>query len=317
MERVSIRLREVGPREGIQTVPHILPMDLKLELLNDLLASGVREMNAASLVNPTVLPQMADAETLLRAFGVHEGLVVSALAPNRRAIERAFKLREENLIQKIFLIHAMSNAVIRANGVGQTVAENQQTVLELGEFAQSGGLETAVFVSAAFGCSVDGEINPEDVIATALELGSSPFIDEVIISDSTGQANPRQVAHIFAELAAKGWGSRPIGLHLHDTRGAGLANAVAAIDSPIENLVLDTSFGGLGGDVPFIPEAAGNVATEDLVIMLDGMGIATGIDAQGIIDAGARFSSAANFPLNSKTPAVGPVRWQKRPTLSL
>lgn len=313
MTRAKIRIREVGPREGIQTVPNLLSTEMKVELLNDLVASGVREINAVSLVNPKVLPQMADAEAVLESFGVHENVEVSALAPNRRALVRAFPLREKDLIHKIFLIHAMSDAVIRANGVGMSREENLSTVLELAALAQSGGLQTAVFVSAAFGCSVDGEIDPEDVITTVLEMGKESSLDEIIVSDSTGQGNPRQVAYIFSELAARGWGDRLLGLHLHDTRGAGLANAVAAIDSPIENLVLDTSFGGLGGDVPFIPEAAGNIATEDVVIMLDGMGIGTGIDAQGIIDAGRRFSLAADFPLNSKTPAVGPVRWQRKP----
>ena len=313
MGRSSIRIRELGPREGVQTVPHLLSTELKLELLNDLVASGIKEINAASLVSPKVLPQMADAEALLRAFGVHEDIEISVLAPNRRAIERAMVLREEDLIQKIFLIHAMSNAVIRANGVGDTVAENKEHVLELAEFAKSGGLQTAVFVSAAFGCSVEGEIDPEDVITTSFEFRAADSIDEVIVSDSTGQANPRQIAHVFGELASRGWGDQLLGLHLHDTRGVGLANAVAAIDSPIENLVMDASFGGLGGDIPFIPEAAGNISTEDLVIMLDGMGIITGIDAEKVIEAALRFSASADFPLNSKTPAVGRVRWQERP----
>lgn len=307
--RASVSLREVGPREGLQVITEPVPIDVKVEIIEKVIASGFREINAVSLVNPKVLPQMADAEEVLERLGPREGICISALAPSKRGIERAARLKERELVSKVLIIHAMSSAVITANGVGRSVEENEEAVLDLAATARSYGLQTAVFVSAAFGCSVEGRIDPVAVVATAMAMREGP-IDEVILGDSTGQGNPWQVRALLDQLAAAGWGERTLGLHLHDSRGAGLANAVAAIESSIENLTLDTSFGGWGGDVPFIPEASGNIATEDLVVMLDGMGVTTGIDAAAAIDTAKTASRLVGVELVSRSPQVGPVRWR-------
>lgn len=312
--RAAVAVREVGPREGLQVVPDPVDPAVKVELITRAIESGFGEVNAVSLVNPKVLPQMADAEEVLERLGPQD-VCISALAPSRRGIERAARLKERGLVAKILLIHAMSAEIIRANGVGRSLEENRDAVLELARTAKGYGLETAVFVSAAFGCSVEGRIEPDDVIAMSMSLGP-PLIDEVILGDSTGQASPWQVRDLLDGLAAAGWGSRPLGLHLHDSRGAGLANAVAAIESSIEHLILDASFGGWGGDVPFIPEAAGNIATEDLVVMLDGMGVETGIDSERALETARIASELVGVPLNSRSPGVGPVRWRSRPTRS-
>lgn len=309
MARASVNLREVGPREGLQVIPAPVPTEVKVELIQKVIASGFREINAVSLVNPQVLPQMADAEDVLERLGPCGDVCISALAPSKRGIERAARLKERELVSKVLIIHAMSAAIIRANGVGRSVEENQETVINLAATAKSHGLQTAVFVSAAFGCSVEGRIDPSAVVATAMTLAESP-IDEVILGDSTGQGNPWQVRALLDELAEAGWGERTLGLHLHDSRGAGLANAVASIESSIEHLTLDTSFGGWGGDVPFIPEASGNIATEDLVVMLDGMGVKTAIDAAAAIDTAKTASRLVGVPLASRSPEVGPVRWR-------
>ena len=307
--RTAVTLREVGPREGLQVIPTPVATDIKVELIEKVIASGFREINAVSLVSSRVLPQMADAEAVLERLGPRDDVCISALAPSPRGIERAARLKERGLVSGVLIIHAMSQAIITANGVGRTVAENQETVVDLACSAKGYGLDTAVFVSAAFGCSVEGRIDPADVVATCMALGGPP-IDELILGDSTGQGNPWQVRSLLDDLAAAGWGNRRLGLHLHDSRGAGLANAVAAIESSIDNLVLDTSFGGWGGDVPFIPEAAGNIATEDLVVMLDGMGVDTGIDATRAIETATAAAELVGVPVSSRSPGVGPVRWR-------
>lgn len=309
MKRSSVVLREVGPREGFQVITKPLPTEAKVEIIRKVIDSGFREVNAASLVSARVLPHMADGDEVLERLGPQPDVCISALAPSRRGIERAAALKERLLVSKVLIIHAMSAAIITANGVGRSVAENQATVVELAGLAKSYGLETAVFVSAAFGCSVEGRIDPADVVRTTMELGGQP-IDEVILGDSTGQANPWQVRALLDDLVAAGWGSRTLGLHLHDSRGAGLANAVAAIESSIEHLVLDASFGGFGGDVPFIPEASGNIATEDLVVMLHGMGVETGIDPAQAISTAKAVSELVGVPLTSRSPDVGPIAWR-------
>lgn len=309
LQRAAVDLREVGPREGLQVITSPVSTDVKVEIINKVIESGFREINAVSLVNPRVLPQMADGEQVLERLGPRADVCISALAPSKRGIERAARLKERDLVSKVLIIHAMSAAIIRANGVGRSVEENQEAVVDLAAKAKSYGLETAVFVSAAFGCSVEGRIDPAAVVATAMALGESP-IDEVILGDSTGQGNPWQVRALLDDLVAAGWGSRRLGLHLHDSRGAGLANAVAAIESSIEHLTLDTSFGGWGGDVPFIPEASGNIATEDLLVMLDGMGVGTGVDTERAIETAKAVSGLVGVPLASRSPEVGPVKWR-------
>ena len=309
VRRATVDLREVGPREGLQVITSPVPTEVKVEIINKVIESGFREVNAVSLVSPRVLPQMADGEEVLEGLGARDDVCISALAPSKRGIERAARLKERGLLSKVLIIHAMSAAIIQANGVGRSVEENEEAVVELAAKAKGYGLETAVFVSAAFGCSVEGRIDPAAVVATAMALGEER-IDEVILGDSTGQGNPWQVRALLDDLAAAGWGTRRLGLHLHDSRGAGLANAVSAIESSIQNLTLDASFGGWGGDVPFIPEASGNIATEDLLVMLDGMGVATGIDTERAIQTAKAVSDLVGVPLASRTPGVGSVKWR-------
>jgi isopropylmalate/homocitrate/citramalate synthase len=162
---------------------------------------------------------------------------------------------------------------------------------------------------------MEGRIPAEVTLSTVDDILALGVADELIISDSTGQADPAQVASLLGQLAPV-VGSLPVGVHLHDSRGAGIANAVAALESPIEHLTIDCSFGGLGGDIPFIPEAAGNIATEDLVAMLDGMGVATGIDAAAVAAAARDYQEWTGNPLRSRVSDVPPVPWKKSPALA-
>ena len=313
MSRSSVRIREVGPREGLQVINEPIPTEAKVHLIQDLVRCGAREINVTSLVNPRTVPQMADADALLDQLSPEEGVTFSVLTPNPRALQRVERHARSGLVQEVLIIHAVSASLLAANGVGTSVKENEKSVLGLAAIAKAQGLATSIFVSAAFGCSIEGEMSPDDVVDAAFSLAANDAVDEVIISDSTGQANPWQVSSLLNRIASEGWGARRLGLHLHDTRGAGLANAVAAIESDIVDLSLDCSFGGWGGDVPFLPEASGNIATEDVVIMLDGMGVRTGIDAAALIKTAVAFSELVNVPLQSRTPEVGPVKWRQAP----
>ncbi len=309
--RKAVQVREVGPREALQANPEVVPKDVKVQLIRGLAAAGVKAINAVSLVSPKAMPHMADAEAVLEALGPMPGVTISALAPNMRALDRALALHRSGLLDEVHLLHAATQSVLKVNGIQGTVEERLSDILELADSARTSGLRTSVFVSASFGCSMEGEVAPEVPIAIATRLKESGAVDEVVISDSTGQADPRQVSEFLARFASE-IGDFPLTLHFHDSRGTALANALAALDSPVEELTLDAGFGGLGGDVPFLPEAAGNLATEDLVEMLHGMGVATGIETSKLLDAGTRFATATGWTFRSQTHAVGIVRWKHR-----
>jgi isopropylmalate/homocitrate/citramalate synthase len=253
---------------------------------------------------------MADAEHVLEELGPLPGVTISALAPNTRAMTRACALRSAGLLDEVHLLHATSQSVLQANGISRTLEEHLSDIIELAHRGKAAGLRTVAFISASFGCSIEGRIPPAIPIGIAKELSETGAVDEVVISDSTGQADPRQVSQLLTELAAV-VGDFPITVHFHDSRGAALANVLSALDSPIESLTIDSGFGGLGGDVPFLPEASGNVATEDVIEMLAGMGVQTGVDVNRVLEVVAEFSSVTGWSLVSRTPAVGPVRWKR------
>ncbi len=307
--RDSVKIREVGPREALQAEAGIVETDVKVRLIQGLIEAGCKTINAVSLVSPKAMPHMADAEAVLEQLGPVEGVIISALAPNTRAINRALALAEAGLIDEVHLLHATSEEVLKANGLDRTVDERIEEVIAQAEEVKKQDLRTMVFISASFGCSMKGAIDPAVVFASVRRLHEAAEVDEIVISDSTGQADPRQVSEMFAAVSEI-VGDFPISVHFHDSRGAGIANALAALDSPIENLTIDSSFGGLGGDVPFIPEAWGNVATEDLVEMLEGMGTRTGISVDEVLKVSRYYNEATGRALQSRLPNVGPVKWK-------
>ncbi len=307
--RGAVVIREVGPREALQATREVLPTELKAELIRGLIRAGFVKVNAVSLVHPKAMPQMADAEDVLGLIGPDPGATLSALAPNEKAVQRAIALSQQRLLGEVLLIHAMSPAVLSANGINRGTSEHLEEILRLAEAASGAGLRVAVFISAAFGCSVLGRIEQEDVLSVADRLRASDYVDELVISDSTGQADPAQVSEMFAGLAAR-VGSFPVTAHFHDSRGAGLANILAVLDSPIATLTLDSAIGGLGGDVPFLPEASGNISTEDLLLMLAGMGVRAGIDVEAAFAVSRRFFEMTGWKWNSRSLDVGPVPWK-------
>lgn len=263
----QVDIIEVGLRDGLQSESVIIPTTIKLDIIHRLIEAGVRRIQAASFVHPRLVPQMADAEALCAALPARDGVIYSGLALNVRGVERAGAAG----LQQIDIGISASDTHSRKNAhVG--VAEALQQVTAMATVARSQGMIVRAGVQCAFGCVYEG-IVPVEQVVRIVDHVLSVGIDELALADSTGMANPRQIAHMLDTLLPRV--DVPVILHLHDTRGMGLANLLVALEHGIKRF--DTSFGGLGG-CPFIVGAAGNIATEDTVHMLDQMGVATGID---------------------------------------
>ena len=301
----TLEVREVGLRDGLQSRAEVIPTTVKLEMLRGLVAAGFRKINAVALVHPKSMPQMADAEMLLEAAGPLAEVVVSALVLNSRGLERALELHSRGLLHEVHFLHATTDSVLAANSFTSNVEQNQRDVIAMAQRAKSGGLRTLSFISASFGCSIEGRVDPEIPFGIAEGLVGSGFVDEICFSDSTGQANPVQVHDFFT--AVKSRLPIPITAHFHDSRGCALANVLAVLQVELDRLTVDVAFGGLGGDVPFLPQAAGNLCTEDLISMLDGCSIKTGIDLEAVIRVAALARGAYTDPLPSHVLQVGPV----------
>lgn len=270
----KVTVREVGPRDGLQNLSTFIPTEAKIELVRTLAAAGVTAIEAASFVSPKAVPQMADAELVLAGLEDLPGQVMlSALVGNVRGMERAVKSR----VPEVMVVVSASEAHNRAN-LNMSVSRSLAGLGEIFSLARTRGVRVRGAVATAFGCPYQGEISTDQckkVIEGMLAAG----INEITLADTAGLGNPRQVYSLVRELA--GCYPRVVwALHFHDTRGMGLANAVMGIQAGVT--ILESSLGGLGG-CPFIPGAAGNIATEDLVYMLHRMGIATGIKLEGIL----------------------------------
>jgi hydroxymethylglutaryl-CoA lyase len=312
LSATAITVREVGLREGLQSTDTVLSTHEKLQLFSALRTAGARELNVVSFVNPATMPQMADAEAFLRGLGdLRHDTVLTGLVPNERGLERALAMRAEGLLDGIFVVFAESSSVLSANRMTASFSALLAQIASFARRASDAGLDVGVFISAAYGCSIEGRIDPARVVAHAEEIAAMPGVSELVISDSTGQADPFQVSAMFSALAEVLAHDQRLGVHFHDTRGAGLANVFAALVSPFQNLVLDGSFGGWGGDFPFIPEALGNVATEDLVEMLIGMGLDPGIDAEGVMAVSRSYSELSGRRIGARLEASSPIAWKR------
>ena len=297
-----VRIREVGPRDGFQNEPEIVPTAEKVRLIDLLARTGLRRMEVTSFVRPDVIPQLADAEEVLERIDVPEGVAVAVLIPNERGLERALAHRER--FDEITCFLSASESHNRAN-VNRSVEESL-CGLE-GVLARAGreGLRAAGVISVAFGCPYEGHVPPERVWAIArrlIDAGAS----EIGFGDTTGMANPLQVRGFF-EAARQALGDRvELTAHFHNTRGQGLANVLAALEAGCTSF--ESSFGELGG-CPVPRGATGNVATEDVVSMLHEMGAETGIDLPLLLDAARAVRDVLGRPLGSHTLVAGPVDW--------
>ncbi len=297
----SVRIREVGPRDGFQNEPETIPTVEKVRLIDLLSASGLKRLEVTSFVRPDVIPQLADAEEVLGAVQRREGVSFSVLIPNERGLERALGLRERFDEVNVFVSASETHNLENVNrSIEDSLAGLERTLASAGE----AGLRCEGVISTSFGCPYEGEVPPERVFAIAERLAAAGCA-EIGFGDTTGMANPRQVGEFFA-AARERLGAVELTAHFHNTRGQGLANVLAALAQGIESF--ESSFGELGG-CPVPPGATGNVATEDLVSMLHEMGVETGVELPRLLEAARAAQEALGRPLGAHLLTAGPVDW--------
>ena len=299
----SVLISEVGPRDGLQSVKGIMPTAHKLAWIDSLYHAGVREIEVCSFVPARLLPQMADAAEVVKHALSLPGLTVMALVPNIKGAESALAAGVHKLTIPVSASEAHSQANVRKSRVDM-VQEVRNILALRNERAPQVKVEAGV--STAFGCTLQGAVSDEDVVWMAGELAQAGA-DEVGLSDTTGMANPSQVRRLFNKVRAV-IGHTTGAAHLHNTRGLGLANCLAAFDVGVTTF--DSSQGGLGG-CPYAPGASGNVVTEDLVFMFEAMGVKTGVNLEKLMAARIQLQAGLpQEPLYGMTPEAGtPKGW--------
>jgi hydroxymethylglutaryl-CoA lyase len=285
-----VRIVEVGPRDGLQNEPQPISTERKVQFIRELVAAGLREIEATSFVQATRVPQLADADELIPRVRDLPGAQFSALTPNERGLERAL----EAGLRRIAVFTGATDSFTRKN-INMSIEESLEVFAPVVRRAREAGVSARGYVSVSFICPYEGDVPAEKVRAVTarlFELG----VDEVSLSDTIGAAAPtdiyRTLEPVLAEVPVE-----QLALHLHDTYGTALANALAGLELGIATF--DSSAGGLGG-CPFAPGAAGNVATEDLVYMLDRMGIATGVDCEKVVEAASDVTRQFGRELTSR-----------------
>ena len=303
MNTTTILISEVGPRDGLQSVKATMPTADKLRWISALHAAGLREIEVGSFVPARLLPQLADTADVVAHALTLPGLTVLALVPNLRGAQAALAAGVHKITVPVSASPAHSMANVRKSP--QAMVEEVRLIDALRRStAPQVGLEAAI--STAFGCTLQGAVPEDEVIRLAVQCAGAGA-DDVGLSDTTGHANPAQVRRLFMRLRAE-IGNQAGAAHMHNTRGLGLANCLAAWDAGVRTF--DASLGGLGG-CPYAPGASGNVVTEDLVFMFEAMGIATGIDLTRLIAARAPLQAGLpGEPLYGMTPEAGlPKGW--------
>ncbi|MGA1213019.1 MAG: hydroxymethylglutaryl-CoA lyase [Solirubrobacterales bacterium] len=296
-----VQIREVGPRDGFQNEPEVIPTAEKVRLIDLLSATGLPRIEVTSFVRPDVIPQLADAEQVLESIDRREGASYSVLIPNGKGLERALALRDRFDEVNFFLSSSESHNRENVNrSVGESLAELEQVI----PAAAAEGLRCEGVISTSFGCPYEGAVDPGRVIEIAGRLAAAGC-EEVGFGDTTGMANPVQVEEFFRR-AADDLPGVELTAHFHNTRGQGLANAYAALAAGVTSF--ESSFGELGG-CPVPPGSVGNVATEDLVSMFEEMGVGTGVDIESLIEASAAVEQVLGRTLGSHLLKAGPVRW--------
>jgi hydroxymethylglutaryl-CoA lyase len=290
----DIQICEVGPRDGLQNAKQLMPTAAKKAWIAALAASGLREIEVGSFVPPRLIPAMADTAEIVAFAKSIPGLKVVALAPNFKGFQRAVEAGAHKITFPVSASRAHSESNVRMTPE-QMVEEVRRCVL-----SAHPGVEIEGAVATAFGCTMQGEVPEGDVVRIAVALAQ--ICDAVALADTVGYGNPAQVKRVFS-LVRKEIGEKLEGAHFHNTRGLGIANALAAYEVGVRNF--DSSMGGLGG-CPFAPGASGNVITEDLVFMFESMGVSTGIDFDKLLEARALLvKGIPEEPLYGHTPVAG------------
>lgn len=271
----AVEVYEVGPRDGLQNEPRALATPDKVRLVGALVTAGLKRIEVTSFVSPRWVPQLADAEQLLAALPRTAGVTFSALIPNLKGLERA---RDAGLHEAAFFVSA-TEAHSQKN-INKSVGEAIATFRDVAKEARRLGMRVRCYLSTAWGCPYEGAVPVSRVVEVVKQLLESEF-DQLSLGDTIGVGTPGQTAEIVGEISRL-LPLPKIALHLHDTRGTALANALVGLSMGITTF--DSSVGGLGG-CPYAPGAAGNLSTEDLVYMLHGMGVRTGVDLPRLVDA--------------------------------
>ncbi len=287
-----VSIIEVGPRDGLQSEPEVLPTATKIEFITRALDAGIRRLEVASFVHPKRVPQMADAEEVIRGLPKPAGVTYIGLVLNRKGFERA----QQTGIHEIGMAVVASDTYNQRNQ-GVPTAESVKAWVDISRAARSAGLRANVMISSAFGCPFEGEVPLRHVLDLVEQVMEGEPV-ELGIADSIGVAVPRQVSELLAAVREKAPGI-PIRCHFHNTRNTGIANAQAALDAGVASL--DASIGGIGG-CPFAPAATGNIPTDDLLYMLDRSGVETGVSLDKIIET----SQWLQTQLGRSTPAMLP-----------
>jgi len=273
-----VTLYEVGPRDGLQNEAVLLPTAAKVLLIEALAGAGLRRIELGSFVRPDWIPQLADTDQVARALPSLPGVKLTALVPNLRGLERAIAagLREVAVFMSSSESHNQKNT---NKSIAQSLAHFGEIVPKM---AGAAGITVRAYLSTVWGCPYEGQVDPEKAAGLALQLRDLGC-SEVSLGDTVGVGNPRQTQQILELFLRRGFAREELALHLHDTNGTALANCLVGLE--LGFATYDTSIGGMGG-CPYAPGAAGNLATEDLASMLQGMGIETGIDLTRLFAAG-------------------------------
>ena len=299
----TVRIREVGPRDGFQNEPETIPTAEKIRLVDLLSATGLKRLEVTSFVRPDVIPQLADAEEVLTRVQRREGVAFSVLIPNERGLERALALRER--FDEINVFVSASETHNRKN-VNRSIEESLVGLERTLATAREAGLRCEGVISVSFGCPYEGEVPPEHVFGIAERLIAAGC-EEIGFGDTTGMANQAQVRSYFPAARDALGDDVELTAHFHNTRGQGLANVLAALDVGVSSF--ESSFGELGG-CPVPAGATGNVASEDVVSMLHEMGVATGVSLEALLDCSRAVQQHLGRALGSHTLVAGPVDWQ-------
>ena len=299
----SVSVREVGPRDGFQNESEVISTDDKVRLVECLARTGLRRLEVTSFVRADVIPQLADGVEVLRRARIPEEVSVSVLVPNERGLDNALEVRDR--FQEVNLFLSASETHNRKN-VNRSVEESLNGLERVISRSRAEELRCEGVISVAFGCPYEGEVAPERVFAIARRLRDAGCA-EIAFGDTTGMANPAQVRDFFA-AARSSLGEVELTAHFHNTRGQGLANVLAALDSGVRSF--ESSFGELGG-CPVPRGATGNIASEDLVSMLHEMGYVTGVDLERLLACAREAQAVLGRPLGSHLLTAGPVDWQR------
>ena len=296
----SVTIVEVGPRDGLQNEANFVPTEHKIELINRLSETGLRRIEITSFVHPKAIPQLQDSEEIVKKLERKPSIIYSTLVPNEKGLERALAagIGEIALFVSASEIHNQKN-------VKMSINDSFRGFRNIAEKALANGIRMRGYIVTAFGCPYEGRV-PQEKVEFIVEEYKNLGVHEIALGDTTGMANPVQVSRLVSRISPR-LGKTGLALHFHDTRGAGLANVLAALQEGVT--VFDGSIGGLGG-CPYAPGASGNVATEDLVNMVEEMGIKTGIHLQRLIGCAIYAKEIIHKDLPSHLLHAGKICWK-------